>query len=52
MLAEAISFQSGLRLLVLDRFDVLDAQGRSDLLAWLDVLARTRKSTPPWCSAP
>jgi len=40
MVAEAISFQSGLKLLVLDRFDVLDMQGRTDLLAWLDVLAQ------------
>lgn len=40
MVAEAISHQSGLKLLVLDRFDVLDAQGRTDLLAWLDVLAQ------------
>jgi hypothetical protein len=39
MVAEAISFQSGLKLLVLDRFDVLDTKGRTDLLAWLDVLA-------------
>jgi hypothetical protein len=39
MLAEAISHCSGLRLLVLDRFDVLDGKGRADLLAWLDVLA-------------
>lgn len=40
MVAEAISYQSGTKLLVLDRFDVLDAQGRGDLLAWLDVLAQ------------
>ncbi len=39
MLAEAIAHLSGLRLLVLDRFDVLDLQGRSDLLGWLDQLA-------------
>lgn len=39
MVAEAVSHLSGLRLIVLDRFDVLDLQGRSDLLAWLDVLA-------------
>jgi len=30
---------SGARLLVLDRMDVLDLQGRADLFAWLDVLA-------------
>lgn len=39
MLAEAIAHASGLRLLVLDRFDVLDLKGRGDLLAWLDILA-------------
>lgn len=39
MLAEAVSHLSGLRLLVLDRFDVLDLRGRGDLLAWLDGLA-------------
>lgn len=39
MIAEAIAHLSGVRLLVLDRFDVLDAKGRSDCLAWLDVLA-------------
>lgn len=39
MVAEAISFQSGLKLLVLDRIDVLDGKGRADLLLWLDVLA-------------
>jgi hypothetical protein len=38
MLAEAIAQQSGSRLLVLDRFDVLDMKGRSDLLAWLATL--------------
>lgn len=39
MLAEAIAHISGARLLVLDRFDVLDLPGRADLIAWLDVLA-------------
>lgn len=39
MIAEAIAHLSGLRLLVLDRMDVLDLQGRSDLVAWLDQLA-------------
>lgn len=39
MIAEAVAFISGARLLVLDRFDVLDLAGRGDLLAWLDVLA-------------
>ena len=39
MIAEAIAHVSGVRLLVLDRMDVLDLPGRSDLFAWLDVLA-------------
>jgi hypothetical protein len=39
MLAEAIAHQSGLKLLVLDRVDVLDAAARVQLVAWLDVLA-------------
>ncbi len=39
MIAEAISNLSGLGVLVLDRVDVLDLQGREDLIAWLDVLA-------------
>lgn len=37
--AGAVSALSGLRLLVLDRMDVLDARGRQELLVWLDVLA-------------
>lgn len=41
MLAEAIAHVSGARLLVLDRMDVLDLHGRSELLGWLDVLAET-----------
>lgn len=41
MLAEAIAHLSGTRLLVLDRFDVLDGAGRGQLLGWLDVLADT-----------
>lgn len=39
MVAEAVSSLSGTRLLVLDRFDVLDLPGRSELLGWLDTLA-------------
>jgi hypothetical protein len=39
MIAEAVAHLSGIKLLVLDRFDVLDNQGRIDLLEWLDVLA-------------
>ncbi|BBE09746.1 Uncharacterized protein MCB1EB_1585 [Mycoavidus cysteinexigens] len=40
MLAEAISYLSKIKLLVLDRFDVLDLKGREGLLAWLDILAQ------------
>lgn len=39
MIAEAISHLSGVRLLVLDRLDVLDIAGRGDLIEWLDCLA-------------
>lgn len=39
MIAEAVAHLSGIRLLVLDRFDVLDLKGREDLLYWLDALA-------------
>lgn len=39
MIAEAISYISGVKLLVLDRFDVLNLKGREDLLYWLEVLA-------------
>lgn len=38
MIAEAVSHQSGVKLLVLDRFDVLDLAGREDLLYWLDTM--------------
>lgn len=40
MLAEAVAFLSKIKLLVLDRLDVLDMKGREDLIAWLDVLAQ------------
>jgi DNA repair exonuclease SbcCD ATPase subunit len=40
LIAEAISHLSGIKLLVLDRFDVLDIDGRADLLYWLDDLAK------------
>lgn len=40
MLAEAVAHLSKTKLLVLDRFDVLDMQGREDLIAWLDILAQ------------
>lgn len=39
MIAEAISHLSGVKLLVLDRVDVLDFVGREDLLYWLVGLA-------------
>ena len=39
MLAEAVAHLTGLRLMVLDRFDVLDTEGRADLIAWMDELA-------------
>lgn len=39
VLAESISHLSGIYLLVLDRFDVLDLAGRGELLGWLDALA-------------
>ncbi len=39
LIAEAISRVSGLKLLVLDRFDVLDLKGRSELILWLNSLA-------------
>jgi hypothetical protein len=39
MIAEAIAHLSGIRLLVLDRFDVLDIKGREDLLYWLNAMA-------------
>lgn len=41
MIAEAIAHLSGVRVLTLDRFDVLDINGRDDLLYWLDELADT-----------
>lgn len=39
MIAEAIASESGIRLLVLDRIDVLDPAGRMDLIDWVDTLA-------------
>lgn len=39
MIAEAVSHLSGVKLLVLDRFDVLDLKGREDLMYWLDGMA-------------
>lgn len=57
-IAEAVSFLSAVKLLVLDRMDVLDLPGRSEALGWLDLLAAegdidsaivlgTLKSLPP-----
>lgn len=39
MIAEVVSELSGVRLLMLDRVDVLDLPGRQQLLEWMDVLA-------------
>jgi hypothetical protein len=39
IIAEAISFLSGLKLIVLDRSDLLDAEGWAQLLKWADTLA-------------
>lgn len=39
LIACAISVLSGVKLLVLDRFDVLDLQGRDDLIYWLTAIA-------------
>lgn len=43
VIAEAISHLSGLKLLVLDRLDVLDSDGRGDALSWLDILASEKE---------
>lgn len=40
MIAEAVSHISGVKLLVLDEFDILDMTGREDALYWLDGLAQ------------
>jgi energy-coupling factor transporter ATP-binding protein EcfA2 len=39
MIAQAVAKLSGLKILMLDRVDVLDLAGRSSLLNWLDQLA-------------
>ncbi len=39
MIAEVVAELSGLRILMLDRFDVLDMPGRAQCLEWLDSLA-------------
>jgi hypothetical protein len=36
MIAEAVSVRSGVKLLALDRFDVLDLKGRKDAICWLN----------------
>lgn len=41
LICEAIAHLSELRVMVLDRFDVLDLAGRSQALGWLDVLGDT-----------
>ena len=43
LIGAAIAELSGLRLLVLDRFDVLDVKGREDALYWLDGMAQDGK---------
>ena len=39
MIAQVVAEISGLKILMLDRVDVLDLPGRAQLLDWLDVLA-------------
>lgn len=39
MLAAAVAELSGVRMMLLDRFDCLDLPGRADMVAWLDELA-------------
>ena len=43
LIGAAIAELSGLRLLMLDRFDVLDSKGREDALFWLDGMAQDGK---------
>jgi len=38
MIAQTVATKSGVKILCLDRFDVLDMTGRADLFAWLDIL--------------
>ena len=49
MIAEAVSFLAGVKLLVLDRFDVLDLKGREDLLYWLDGMAEDGADMSMYC---
>lgn len=43
IIAEAISHLSGMKVIVLDRFDMLDQPARSELLGWLDMLAENKE---------
>ena len=43
MIAETISYLSGIKFFALDRFDVLDIDGRGDLIFWLDSLAANKE---------
>lgn len=38
MIAQAVATISGIKILMLDRFDMLDLPGRGELFGWLDVL--------------
>lgn len=40
MIAQVVSELSGLKIMLLDRVDVLNLQGRKELLEWLDILAQ------------
>ena len=40
MIAQVVSLISGIKILMLDRCDVLDVPGRSQLFGWIDMLAR------------
>lgn len=39
MLAQTIATMSGIKIMMLDRFDMLDLAGRAELFSWLDLLA-------------
>lgn len=39
MIAQTVATLSGVKILMLDRFDVLDMKGRAELFEWLDILA-------------
>lgn len=38
MIAQMVATMSGIKIILLDRFDVLDLKGRGELFAWLDTL--------------